>query len=260
MKTYSTVYSRNQTGFTLIELLIVIAIIALLAAILFPTFSRARESARKASCQSNLKQIGLGFAQYSQDYDERTPYESAADDDAISQGIWPTGGATATAASPTEGIFDARHWPGLLQPYIKSKQLFTCLSSTPNATIPGVLSYWGNGTSFMKSGAQPLHLNAINLPAQTVVVYDSLPGDKRDHIVIRPFLENNSGNPGFLWKDANSFATVRDGVHNETHNALFADGHVKAIKFDRLKRAVMCTPSGFLVNLTTGVTGTTPCD
>src|SRR4028119_1194142 len=64
---------RNSQGFTLIELLVVIAIIAILAAILFPVFARARESARKASCLSNLKQIGLGIMQYQQDYDEKFP-------------------------------------------------------------------------------------------------------------------------------------------------------------------------------------------
>src|SRR5919112_981167 len=62
---------RENRGFTLIELLVVIAIIAILAAILFPVFARARENARRASCQSNLKQIGLGLMQYTQDYDER---------------------------------------------------------------------------------------------------------------------------------------------------------------------------------------------
>jgi prepilin-type N-terminal cleavage/methylation domain-containing protein/prepilin-type processing-associated H-X9-DG protein len=60
-------------GFTLIELLVVIAIIAILAAILFPVFARARENARRSSCLSNIKQLGLGFAQYTQDYDERLP-------------------------------------------------------------------------------------------------------------------------------------------------------------------------------------------
>ena len=63
----------RRKAFTLVELLIVIAIIALLAAILFPAFSRARESARRSSCQSNLKQISLGLMQYAQEYDGHQP-------------------------------------------------------------------------------------------------------------------------------------------------------------------------------------------
>src|SRR2546423_13005970 len=61
---------RSRSGFTLIELLVVIAIIAILAAILFPVFAQARATARKAACASNLKQIGLAFMMYAQDYDE----------------------------------------------------------------------------------------------------------------------------------------------------------------------------------------------
>jgi prepilin-type N-terminal cleavage/methylation domain-containing protein len=60
-------------GFTLIELLVVIAIIAVLAAILFPVFAQAREKARQTACSSNLRQIGLAFAMYTEDYDERLP-------------------------------------------------------------------------------------------------------------------------------------------------------------------------------------------
>lgn len=67
---------RKRSGFTLIELLVVIAIIAILAAILFPVFAKAREKARQASCQSNLKQLGLAFAMYVSDYDERWPQHS----------------------------------------------------------------------------------------------------------------------------------------------------------------------------------------
>ena len=64
-----TVNSKRtaQRGFTLIELLVVIAIIAILAAILFPVFARARENARKTSCMSNMKQLGLAVMQYTQD-------------------------------------------------------------------------------------------------------------------------------------------------------------------------------------------------
>lgn len=69
--------SKNR-GFTLIELLVVIAIIAILAAILFPVFAQAREKARQASCQSNLKQLGLAFLQYAQDYDEVLPSPGGA--------------------------------------------------------------------------------------------------------------------------------------------------------------------------------------
>src|SRR5437588_7739 len=66
-------YAKATRGFTLIELLVVIAIIAILAAILFPVFARARENARRTACISNVKQIGLAWMMYVQDYDETFP-------------------------------------------------------------------------------------------------------------------------------------------------------------------------------------------
>ncbi len=69
----SLIVKSKRSGFTLIELLVVIAIIAILAAILFPVFAKAREKARQTSCLSQTKQLGLGFIQYYQDYDEKLP-------------------------------------------------------------------------------------------------------------------------------------------------------------------------------------------
>src|SRR5689334_15963804 len=64
---------RLRHGFTLVEMLVVIGVTAILAAVLFPVFSKARESARRTSCLSNLHQLGLAFLQYTQDYDETLP-------------------------------------------------------------------------------------------------------------------------------------------------------------------------------------------
>src|SRR5699024_3226078 len=93
--------SRSHKAFTLIELLVVIAIIAILAAILFPVFARARENARRASCMSNLKQIALGYKQYTQDFDEKFP---------------PTHIVVPINSADTDGF---RGWAVLLQPYLK---------------------------------------------------------------------------------------------------------------------------------------------
>ena len=90
----------SRRAFTLIELLVVIAIIAILAAILFPVFARARSQARKATCASNLKQIGLAFLMYAQDHDETFPVHW----DALRRGQW--------------GDIDVQV-VGILVPYIK---------------------------------------------------------------------------------------------------------------------------------------------
>ena len=111
-------------GFTLIELLVVIAIIAILAAILFPVFAKARENARRASCQSAQKQILLGVMQYTQDYDETYPF---------SYGFWPNNCGS--------------YWPIEIYPYVKSSQIFMC----PSATKP--TAGWGNTSAC--PGTQP---------------------------------------------------------------------------------------------------------
>ncbi len=91
---------RARQGFTLIELLVVIAIIAILAAILFPVFASAREKARQTTCSSNLKQLGLAFMQYTQDYDEQFPCD-------------------------TNGGY-SNGWAGELYSYVKATRVFAC--------------------------------------------------------------------------------------------------------------------------------------
>lgn len=119
---------KPRRGFTLIELLVVIAIIALLAAILFPVFARARENARRSSCQSNLKQLMLGIHQYTQDYDEKmVPWRQSRDADAAGF-TWNSGGDTGGWTDPQATTADY-YWMILIYPYVKSPQIYFCPSA-----------------------------------------------------------------------------------------------------------------------------------
>ena len=112
--------ARLTSGFTLIELLIVIAIIAILAAILFPVFATAREKARQTACVSNEKQLGLAFLQYVQDYDEFAIQ---------GRDLYGTGNC----------------WAGILYPYVKSINVFLC----PSDTISGDVSSYAYNSNFV---------------------------------------------------------------------------------------------------------------
>lgn len=105
-----------KKAFTLIELLVVIAVIAILAAILFPVFAQAREKARQTSCLSNVKQLGLAYMMYLQDYDERFPPH-------VTERTAPTGtGTDQVSRAPFS-------YKTKLDPYVKNQQVYKCPSA-----------------------------------------------------------------------------------------------------------------------------------
>jgi len=204
----------TKSGFTLIELLVVIAIIAILAAILFPVFARAREKARQASCQSNLKQIGLAFMMYAQDYDETMPmayyYANGWDDEyAWDYHIsWPTG---------TSEL-------GLLGPYTRNGQLNQCTSfrgqswGRPQTGYAYSTTYLGGPPD---EGRRPAGLAEIQSPVDTVVVCDS--GFMFGGVA--------SGNQYLRAPSDVYYAWIGPNVHfrhNGAANVGYVDGHVKA--------------------------------
>ncbi len=221
----------TRSGFTLIELLVVIAIIAILAAILFPVFARARENARRSSCQSNLKQIGLGWLQYAQDYDEK---------------VIPA--TTAGWAGPANYAFA---WPVLLNPYTKSLQILVCPSKSDRS-----LGYTYNGTAAgsnptRTTSGDPRNLAGFEAVSQTPMWLDAtgvdypggtaenntalfaffVPGTYPDPpggaLVARRKSNTGTG----IYYDAG--ASVGIAYHLDGANYGFADGHVKWYKGQR---------------------------
>ena len=194
-----------RRGFTLIELLVVIAIIAILAAILFPVFARARENARRASCSSNLKQIGLGLMQYSQDYDEKQPL----------------------GGSNTWNNTEQLTWRQLIQPYVKSTQLFVCPSNSATGSDPArlgtpeVRAHYGGNLRILKDN-EAYSLSSIQNVAQKIEVGEINPGYGDFSFGVASWVPGD--NDQWKWKDM-TFAG-----HLSTFNCLFADGHVKSMR------------------------------
>lgn len=158
---------RKTRAFTLIELLVVIAIISILAAILFPVFARARENARRTSCLSNMKQIGLGVMQYTQDYDERYPlalYQYNGNEGRVTQTDSSAPGARFLACvgednscTGTQGNYIT--YMDLIYPYVKSTDIFVCPSNTQNTAAPNAIPSYGYSVGFSNFTSRATNFN-----------------------------------------------------------------------------------------------------
>jgi prepilin-type N-terminal cleavage/methylation domain-containing protein len=197
----------TQDGFTLIELLVVIAIIAILAAILFPVFAQARAKARQASCLSNVRQIGMGFLQYFQDYDEQFPH-----------------------------VRGDLTWTNTLQPYLTSRQILRCPSDVsvnwtqpmPGRTVIRQTSYTLNGylapgVSKPEQGGNFPNIASIAKPASVIFLTEASTNFDENyfhaHIWDPPVSTRH-------WLTALDIPDdVRVDGHSEGFNSTYLDGH-----------------------------------
>lgn len=128
-------FGRRSSGFTLIELLVVIAIIAVLASLLFPVFAQAREKARGASCNSNLRQITQAALIYTQDYDETFGF-------AVGQ-CYGDGQRFLCRLTDPIGQYDD---------YVKNEQVWQCPDRTTNSLeCAGLCKGYGYNWAFYNS-------------------------------------------------------------------------------------------------------------
>lgn len=223
---------KHNQGFTLIELLVVIAIIAILAAILFPVFETAREKARQSQCASNLKQLGMAFVQYAEDYDEQFPY-----------------------CSTSGGLLG---WAGHIYPYVRNTGVYVCPDDLNNAAMPAsyyAYSYLANTNIAMPTAGTQLAINTLMQPDRTVLLSELIEtstaanqrpgfqlnanesGSNVTNGAAKPQTNNSSGtvyNAGG-WTGGRTYASPsaggwiysQYGKHSNGANYAMCDGHVK---------------------------------
>lgn len=205
---------KARRGFTLIELLTVIAIISILAAMLFPSFAKARSKAEAIDCISNLSQLGKGAAMYISDYDSLSPVHDRT--------TWVDGSANparfgycvdgwAGAQAPT-------NWAAALYPYLKSYQVYQCKSTyewAPAADTSGKpISYIMNGCCMGKI------LDQAPRPSETALFYDWC--WDFSWATVNPAPAGNGTFQLFFKNDTSP--------HDEQYNVLYCDGHAKTVK------------------------------
>jgi prepilin-type N-terminal cleavage/methylation domain-containing protein/prepilin-type processing-associated H-X9-DG protein len=259
---------RRIKGFTLIELLVTIAIIAILAAILFPVFARAREQARKSACMSNLKQIGIGVMMYVQDYDESYP---ACD-------IMNTDLGTIQA-----------EWYDVIAPYMKNTQVFVCPSAGVIVNSSGVkVGNGGYGWNIRGTGSSGSNFNGFGYrsgpagstnwgtPSKNAVKLAEVDEPATTILVTDPASNGTANNGyaalGYLAPASSGLSYIpvlhggQVGPFNKSSivavepggggNYLFSDGHVKFLNASQSYCNIMWDVSKSLAQSTSQACGT----
>ncbi len=213
---------HKRQAFTLIELLVVIAIVAIIAAILFPVFSKVRENARRAACQSNLKQLAMAFTQYTQDNDERLPGATDGPLGANVAGGWVL--YHAFGVSPAPASFDVTQ--GGLYPFVRSKAVYVCPDDGVGQTSGDSYAVNACALSSANVPANPPQprpgksLAAFDAPASLLLLGEE-DADFHDHTT-------GSTNDAYL---SLFFDDAVSSRHSGGSDVSFLDGHVKWVRF-----------------------------
>ena len=246
-KKFSKSIFSKPHGFTLIELLVVVAIIAILAAMLLPALSKAREKARMATCMNNLKQLGTALNMYILDYDEWVPpgRDSNATTSGGDPGHYPKG-------SPA--------WNALLIPYVKQgatwvqvRKSFICPSIRAQSTSSWYAYGYRAYPPFLYSSTTPYASNSWYRCVKLSKIGISYGENVSNFWIILDTAWFRTGGPFqyylFPWYDSSSgggcvYAHLR---HLGQCNVLFLDGHVESKNKEGMKALIQGTSYDWIV-------------
>ena len=233
---------KKQKAFTLIELLVVISIIALLVSILMPALGKAKEQAKNAVCQSNLKSLGQCFTLYLMDYDDFSHK-------ATNQGLWDNAYSNPAVVVEYEADDSNAYWGIAYSEYAENKEIFACQSAKRVDDWPE--NGWGkNYQQYFRYCAYGLNgyfadtkvTKKFKRPAEGIICQDHieqrLDGANSDmfcqggrNVNLYQWRHASDGGQGFVdtldWPEHD---TVKECFrHSGKSNTIWLDGHVAAI-------------------------------